>query len=178
MNKKELREYIKSQKGLFSSQQLKEISMPIIARLTSLECFKEANNILLYYSLPDEVYTHSLISELTIQGKNIFLPFVKREGEMSIRPCLSPTILKKGAYNIMEPTGEDMKRYEDIEIAVVPGVAFDVQNHRLGRGKGYYDRFLPKIKSAVKIGLAFRFQMFDTIPVNSDDVVMDMVIHS
>lgn len=74
MNKKELREYIKSQKGLFSSQQLKEISMPIIARLTSLECFKEANNILLYYSLPDEVYTHSLISELTIQGKNIFLP--------------------------------------------------------------------------------------------------------
>jgi 5-formyltetrahydrofolate cyclo-ligase len=84
--------------------------------------------------------------------------------------------LQRGAFNIMEPTGALFTDYDAIEVAIVPGMAFDAEGHRLGRGKGYYDRFLAKIPHAYKIGLCFSWQLIDEVPHDTNDIMMDEVI--
>jgi 5-formyltetrahydrofolate cyclo-ligase len=83
--------------------------------------------------------------------------------------------LRVGAYNILEPVGPVFSDYDSIDLAVVPGVAFTADGIRLGRGKGYYDRLLPRIK-ARKIGICFPFQILHSIPAESFDIRMDEVI--
>lgn len=85
-----------------------------------------------------------------MSGKHILLPRVTGEGTMELRRYTGPSDLAQGAYNIMEPTGEVFDNYTDINIAVIPGVAFDKDGNRMGRGKGYYDRLLHKLANIVK----------------------------
>ena len=79
-------------------------------------------------------------------------------------------------FGIGEPTGEEWKDLGAVELIVVPGVAFDKQNNRMGRGRGFYDRLLKSTPNAVKVGVAYDFQMLDTIPVEPHDVKMNRVI--
>ena len=81
-----------------------------------------------------------------------------------------------GIYGIAEPTGEIFTDYAAIEFIVVPGVAFDAKGNRLGRGKGYYDRLLPRIPSAYKAGICFPFQLVEEVPAESFDIRMDIII--
>jgi 5-formyltetrahydrofolate cyclo-ligase len=83
--------------------------------------------------------------------------------------------LERGAFGILEPTGEVFLDYNQIELAIVPGMAFDKAGHRLGRGKGYYDRLLPNLHCP-KIGLALPCQIADEIPTEEWDIFMDEVI--
>ena len=84
--------------------------------------------------------------------------------------------MKKGKLNIMEPDGEIFSDYSKIDLAIIPGVAFDHLKNRLGRGKGYYDNFL-KNKFIFKIGVCFEFQLLDKIPTTNDDIKMDLIIY-
>jgi 5-formyltetrahydrofolate cyclo-ligase len=86
--------------------------------------------------------------------------------------------LERGAFGILEPRGEVFLDYDQVEVAIVPGMAFDKAGHRLGRGKGFYDRLLPRLTQAHKIGVCFPFQYLDEIPCEEHDVVMDEVISS
>ena len=85
------------------------------------------------------------------------------------------TRLELGAFHIEEPTGENTVDPADIELIVVPAVAYDRKGNRLGRGKGFYDRLLRTTK-ATKIGVGYEFQLLDEIPVEPHDVGMDIVI--
>ena len=76
----------------------------------------------------------------------------------------------------MEPTGEVFDNYTDIDLAVIPGVAFDKDGNRMGRGKGYYDRLLPKLGNTYKIGICLPFQLVEKIPTDEHDVRMDEVL--
>ena len=87
---------------------------------------------MLYYSLPGEVDTHTLVDSLLMSGKHILLPRVTGEGTMELRRYTGPSDLAQGAYNIMEPTGEVFDNYTDIDLAVIPGVAFDKDGNRTG----------------------------------------------
>ena len=80
-------------------------------------------------------------------------------------------------FGIGEPTGTVFDRLEEIDMIVVPGVAFDRRGNRMGRGRGFYDRLLSTTPTAYKVGVAFDFQMFDAIPVEPFDMPMDKVIH-
>lgn len=95
---------------------------------------------------------------------------------MIVCPLNSPDDLQEGAFHILEPTGTAFTDYDSIEIAVVPGMSFDAEGHRLGRGKGYYDRFLPRIPRAYKIGICFDFQKTPHVPTDAHDVPMDEVL--
>ena len=95
---------------------------------------------------------------------------------MELRRYTGPSDLAIGAYNIMEPTGEVYDDYKEIDLAVIPGVAFDAEGNRMGRGKGYYDRFLPLVPQAYKLGVCFPFQKVDSIPTDEHDIRMDEVI--
>ena len=176
MDKQELRNYIRMQKQLFTEQQLREQSSAIIQRLLASPVINQAKTILMYYSLPDEVCTHHALDLLVGAGKHILLPVVIGETTMEIRCYTGPADLQGGFFHIMEPIGQLFTDYEQIDVAVVPGMAFDKRGNRLGRGKGYYDRFLSQLTRIYKIGICFDFQKLPGIPADEHDVKMDIVI--
>ncbi|MBR0180951.1 MAG: 5-formyltetrahydrofolate cyclo-ligase [Prevotella sp.] len=175
MLKKELRKHIREIKRQFSQQQLEELSLPIITRLKSR--LTDAKTILAYYSLPDEVDTRQLLDDLVAEGKTVLLPKVVDDENMEIRRYTGRQDLREGILHLMEPVGEPFTAYEDIDIVVVPGLAFDAAGHRLGRGRGYYDRFFT-LHSLLftTIGVCFDFQKVAEVPVDEYDFPVDEVI--
>ena len=172
---------MRQRKQQYTQQQLEELSLPVLARLRPR--LAEARTILAYYSLPDEVNTHQLIDDLLADGKTVLLPTVIEEGLMEWHVYSSKSELKNGAFGIGESAGElysGFSKYtspsEKQMIALVPGVAFDAVGRRLGRGKGYYDRFLGAHPHIYKIGVCFDFQRVMEVPVDEQDVPVDEVI--
>ncbi len=176
ITKKELRQKVRLLKKQYTEEQLKELSYDIIRKLLELPNVREANTIVLYCSLPDEVYTLDAIHLLKDAGKKILLPAVISETDMELREYHNDNDLKKGYFNILEPCGTPYYNYSAIDTIIVPGMGFDKEGNRLGRGKGYYDRFLERVKGAKKIGICFPFQYFDSIQADEHDIKMDIVI--
>ena len=189
MRKDELRKQMRQQKRQFTPQQLEELSLPIIARLK--ERLKDARTILAYYSLPDEVNTHSLVDELLAEGNTVLLPKVVDADTMVICRYTGPHDLQEGVLHLMEPIGEPFTAYENIDVVIVPGMAFDAQGRRLGRGRGYYDRFLSSLGTVLSessdgdslrtvpselIGVCFDFQKVPEVPTDACDIPVDEVI--
>src|SRR5574344_2828255 len=171
----DLRKYIRDLKCRYTQEQLSEQSSTIIKRLTENRRFISSRTILLYYSLPDDVDTHRLIERIS-KTKEVLLPVVIDDTKMELRHFHDMTDMHKGAYDIMEPTGAIFEEYKKIDLAIVPGMAFDAKGHRLGRGKGYYDRFLKQLSNAYKIGVCFDFQKVETVPSCEHDVLMDEIL--
>ena len=86
-------------------------------------------------------------------------------------------MIESGPYKILEPVGKSFKNYDTIDIAIVPGVAFDKQGNRLGHGKAYYDRELKLMPKAYKIGICFAFQILGNIPIDVHDIPMNCILH-
>ncbi len=178
MTKREIREQIRLQKRQYSEAQLRQLSQPVIEALLSHPRVIQAQSILLYHSLPDEVYTHEAIRIFLNKGKRIFLPVITNDGMMEIREFRKDSSLQEGAYHIMEPTCKEKEETDaaGCELAVIPGVAFDRYGNRLGRGKGYYDQFLCRHPTVYTIGICFPFQMTDTIPTEPHDIPVNEVV--
>ena len=178
MLKSELRSQIRHTKRQFTQQQLDGLSLPIISRLK--ERLRDAHVVMAYYALPDEVCTHQLIDDLLAEGKTVLLPKVLDDETMELRRYTGPDSLYEGAFHIMEPVGESFTDYQQIDVALIPGMAFDAQGHRLGRGKGYYDRFLSQFLAPDSqlrtIGVCFDFQKVEEVPVEANDIPVDEVI--
>ena len=180
VTKEELRRSVRRLKQQYTPAQLEQLSQAVIARLRPR--LVEAQTILAYYSLPDEVCTRQLIDELIAEGKTVLLPKVLDAGRMELRRYTGPHDLTEGAYGIMEPVGEPFTDYALIDIALIPGMAFDAAGHRLGRGRGYYDRFLSLLIPPSSLllprffGLCFDFQKVDTVPSDDHDIPVDIVI--
>lgn len=192
MDKQELRKEIRNRKRQFSQDQLGELSLSAISKLRKHPKVMTAHTLLLYYSLPDEVNTHEWIDELVAEGKRVLLPVVVNDKDMVIREYTGKHDLAEGSFHIMEPIGKlfPIEKYPEIEVAIIPGMSFDDTGHRLGRGKGYYDRFLTKLRSmeenhcerkeadgteVYKIGICFGFQKLQEIPFESHDILVDEV---
>lgn len=180
MNKQELRKEIRNRKRQFSQAQLGELSLSVISKLMTHPKVIAAKTILLYYSMPDEVNTHEWIDELAKQGKRVLLPVVIDGENMILREYTGRQDLKEGSYHILEPVGKlfPTTRYKEIEVGIIPGMSFDKQGHRLGRGKGYYDRFLQQVPHIYKIGICFGFQKEEHIPTDKYDQTMDETVFS
>ena len=151
-----------------------QLSAEIIAALEAHPAFRAANVVLLYHSLPDEVNTHECLQRWSKQ-KCILLPVVIGN-DLELRRYTGPEDLTVGAYGIEEPVGEAFTDYEKIDFIAVPGVAFDRAGNRLGRGKGYYDRLLPRIPQAYKARICFPFQLVNEVPAEPFDICMDEII--
>ena len=134
------------------------------------------STLLTYWPLPDEVDIRPLIDQLVAEGKTVVLPKVTGDETMELRRYTSRDDLQEGAFHILEPVGEPFTDYDQIDVALVPGMAFDAAGHRLGRGKGYYDRFLAAHPHLYKIGVCFPFQRVAEVPSEAHDIIMDEVI--
>lgn len=192
MDKQELRKEIRNRKRQFSQDQLGELSLSAISKLRKHPKVMAAHTLLLYYSLPDEVNTHEWIDELVAEGKRVLLPVVVNDKDMVIREYTGKHDLAEGSFHIMEPIGKlfPIEKYPEIEVAIIPGMSFDDTGHRLGRGKGYYDRFLTKLRGMEEnhcerkeadgtevyiIGICFGFQKLQEIPFENHDILVDEV---
>lgn len=176
MNQKHLlRKAIRDIKASYSPKELEALSLPLLQRIESHPHFQASQTILLYHSLADEVFTHNFINRWAGK-KEIILPAVAGD-ELVLYRYNGPSCLTTGAFGILEPTGIPFTDYSRIALAIIPGMAFDHKGHRLGRGKGYYDRLLPQLPHAYKIGLCYPFQFLHTeIPCEPHDQLMDEVI--
>jgi 5-formyltetrahydrofolate cyclo-ligase len=165
-----------------NSQADKEVSRKseiIKKKLFSLPEFEKAKFVMFYASKPKEVATKSMIDKALRAGKRVALPRCTSKGTVVAKEIRNRhTDLEKGTYGIREPRKHRRNVEPDkIDIVIVPGVAFDKKNRRIGRGKGYYDRFLESLpRDAVKIGLAFDFQIVKNLPVDSHDIPVSKVI--
>ena len=173
MNKQLIRTNISALKKNYSTQILFELSQKICDRLAQTDVFQKAHCIALYFGMKDEVQTSSLIEEWS--GKKIIALPVVHGNDINFHTFTGKENLNKGIFEIPEPTSGDIISPEDIDLFIVPGVAFDRNCNRLGRGKGYYDRYLKGINKPI-IGICFDFQLIDTIPAENHDVKMTMVI--
>ncbi|MCC8174254.1 MAG: 5-formyltetrahydrofolate cyclo-ligase [Odoribacter sp.] len=175
IEKKMLRQQVKERKNAYTSSELMEMSKDIFKKLEKEELFKQANVIAIYWSLPDEVYTQEFIEKWS--NKKVFLlPCIEGE-DIVFRKYESKQNLKAGeGLKIPEPCGSMIYKPEDIELMIVPGMAFDKRGGRLGRGKGYYDRFM-KSCFASKVGVCFPFQLVDFVPMEIHDLKVDKVLY-
>lgn len=127
-------------------------SLCVCRKIINTAEWQSCKNILLYEPLSDEVSLSLLFEEAKAMGIQVWMPTNGADAEM-----LSDIVLRK------------------IDLAIIPGRAFTVDGYRLGRGKGYYDRLIPRL-SCKTIGVAFDCQIFDTLPVDDWDVRLDMVL--
>ena len=175
MHKDDLRRQIRQLKRQFTPQQLEELSLPIVARLR--QRLNDVQTIAAYYPLSDEVDIRPLLDEWIAEGKTIFLPKVTDDDTMELCRYTGRDDMQEGAFHIMEPA--DVSKEPslcNIDVILVPGVAFDAAGHRLGRGRGYYDRFLAAHLGMHKIGVCFDFQKVSEVPVDVNDITVDALI--
>ena len=140
--------------------------------------FVAARRILLFHSLPDEVDTHGLIERYQ-NSKTIYLPTVADDTELELHAVDPSQPMHRGAFGILEASGPLLppELYHTIDLAIVPGQAFDHEGNRLGRGRGYYDRLLPRLKCHT-IGLCYPYQLIDNVPHDIHDARVDEVVCS
>lgn len=170
MTKKEIRAGIRALKKSFGAERLLEMSKNLNCRLLPNAEFQKAKIVMLYYPLWDEVDTREMIDKALDWGKRVILPTVVGDDIVPVE-VTKETEWVKGPFDIMEPVAAPYGG--EIDFILVPGVAFDENMNRLGRGKGYYDRFLCKRPDSYRLGVCFKFQMVAEVPVEPFDLPMN-----
>ncbi len=174
--KKALRIEIRQLKRACPLEERRRKSLSVWEAVERDEVFQQAETVLAYWSMDDEVYTHDFVKRWA-GSKTLLLPCVKGD-ELELRYFDGEERLQPGeGYAIPEPVGELFADWGKIDLILVPGVAFDKFGNRLGRGKGYYDKVL-KQTGAYKLGVCFDFQLVERVPVEPHDVKMDRVVAS
>lgn len=177
--KSEIRKRMIAQRNAIPRKEIEEKSRAIQKRVTALEEIRLAPTLMVYLSFGSEVLTDDLIRWCWGEGKRIVVPFCHVESR-ELTACRIDGFdeLVTGHYGIRAPK-EGLLRPVDggeIEAILVPAVAFDRRGYRIGYGGGYYDRFLPKVPRALKIGVAFTSQIIEEIPVDGHDLPVDVIV--
>ena len=171
-NKNEIRQQIQELKKQLSEGQKVQAADSVFNKIELLPEFKSAKKILMYWSITDELPTHKFVEKWSAE-KEILLPSVV-DDDIVIKKYSAKENLKRGNLGIYEPETDGLY-VGKIDIAIVPGVAFDLKMNRLGRGKGYYDRFFNDVETQ-NWGVGYDFQVVSSVPANDDDKPMNKVI--
>ena len=178
-----LRKKIKDIYKTLGISEITEKSKKILDNLKQLEIWNKAGIILAFLPLADEPDTTCIIEEALTQEKKVTVPRINNnEITFHYITSLSKDSLAKHDYGMLEPLKEadpvDINNFNNSKILILtPGMAFDKQCNRLGRGKSFYDRYLSKCgKNCIKAGICFNFQITDNLPFENHDVQLDFVI--
>jgi len=179
VSKNELRQIVAERKKELAETQT--LSQAVLERLHELKDFQTASVIMTYVDFGKEVRTVPLISEL-LSTKRVVIPYCQDE-EISLFWLKNLKELAPGAFGILEPKlelrhlSERKVKLEELKFIIVPGTAFDPNGGRVGRGKGYFDRFLKKVPDSVPlVGLAFECQMFPEVPMEPRDKRLTAIV--
>ncbi len=176
ISKKELRQQIKQLKAI-TPVAVREVEASMVFNaIKAMPVWQQAQHILCYWSLPDELPTHESVNRWLADGKNIYLPRVNGD-DLEIVPYIGPESLDdNNKFHIGEPVGDAVSA-SCLELIIVPAVALDGHRNRLGRGKGFYDRLL-STTDCPTIGVACDFQLVEVVPVESHDRPLDCIVTS
>lgn len=179
--KKDFRKQVIESRKNKDSEFISINSQIITEKLLSMDCIQQASTIMLYLDFNNEVKTDQLITKLISLRKTVTSPVTIKD-ERKLIPY-EITNLKEGinigAYGIREPNKDISNEIDvkNIDVLIVPAVAYDKNCYRLGYGGGYYDRFIERLRDdAITIGIAFDLQLFDSIPKEEHDAQLNYII--
>jgi 5-formyltetrahydrofolate cyclo-ligase len=173
-DKKSLRAEVRRRIKLMSDEEKQRNAATIFAKVEATVAFANANCIALFVALWDEVPTTEALERWRAMGKRVVVPRV--EGDIMRYYDYHPDKMAVGAFGIIEPTGEDEVSAEAIDLMIVPARAFTPKGDRLGRGGGFYDKYMSlEGFRAVKYGVAYACQIFDSLPTDPHDIPVDKV---
>ncbi len=178
-SKAELRVEARKRRDLLPAALRAESSAVVTRRVLAMREFEGAGTVLAYQSFGSELDTAALLTAVLARGKVLLLPRVNREaGLLEVyRVKDLDADLRAGVWGIREPDPEEceMSNVEQVDLAIVPGLAFDRTGGRVGYGKGYYDGLLARF-TGYKVAVAFQVQVFDAVPMELYDVRMDLLV--
>ena len=176
ITKNQLRTEMAASRKVLDADWLTENSRRIIDRLMLLDSFSSAETVAVYRSIGGEVQTEPLIHACWSSGKSVCIPAYSETKKSYVMSKITPeTLYIKGHLGIEEPTPLLIADYSMIDLMIVPGVAFDRNGGRLGRGGGYYDRILEAYAGRTA-AVAFDFQLVEQVPVEPHDRPVDAVV--
>lgn len=168
-----LRAIIEQRRRIMSKEEVADQSARIISQIEEMSAFREAKTVLMYYPIHNEVDLRPLLEKYRDQ-KTFLFPVTHRHS-MEVRPYDGEDMMRKGRYGVPEPQTQTYKGH--IDIIFVPGVVFDHHRHRIGRGGGYFDKYLTKHPGSKKIGVCYSFQLKKhSIPHTFLDHKVDRVV--
>ncbi len=173
MDAKELLRYkMKDARNGITGGMRKEYEEYIVQNVLALEAVKNARCVATYLAKGSEVDTHKLIECLRKDGKKVLVPITTDRIELVEFTSFGD--LERGKFGVPEPRTK-IGDTDEPDVIIVPGLAFDLDMHRVGYGKGYYDRLLKTVKST-RIGICYDFQIVEKIPRHGHDEQMDRIV--
>ena len=155
---------------------LAEDGASIRRRLLANDVYCQAKTVFCYVSFRREVDTLPLLRQILLDGKSLAVPFILSPGQMEARRIVSVDALVPGSFGILEPSADTaVLSPAELDLILVPGLAFDVARYRLGRGAGYYDRYLRECPGCT-VALAYALQMVEDLPREAHDFQLDQVL--
>lgn len=181
MNKEEIRKVILQKRLNLTPEEIKEKSQQIFFHLFHTPEFIKSSKVMFYVATKSEVQTEEMIKSSLVDGKKVFVPIISKE-PIDLLPSLILDFdqeLTKGSMGIWEPKKEYFRLYPpiELELIILPGVAFDSHGNRIGRGKGYYDNFLKRVSPLTHlIALSFEIQIVEHILPEKDDIPVHKIV--
>ena len=173
-DKRTLRKAVRAEIAKLSAEEKSSLSSQIISKIADLEPLHNASVIALFASLPDEPQTAALTEQLLCENRRVVIPRIEGE-EMNFYDISEG--VETGSFGIMEPTSTTPVEPSEIDVMILPGVAFTTEGARCGRGKGFYDKYLSRNGfRAYTIGVCYPCQIVEIIPTEEHDKVLDCVI--
>ena len=177
--KQALRESILDARKNIKVQEKEKLDFEILTILLDLNKFREAKNIFLFVSLPDEVNTHAILDSAWKSGKKIALPRIEdgKLAKMEFYSCSGWQDLVPGPLGLLQPVPSCCPAERCPDLMLVPGLAFDRSGNRVGYGKGFYDRYFAKSGRAntFLMGVAYSWQVLPTVPVENTDYPVNAI---
>lgn len=193
--KRALRKRVGGSVAAMPAEELRNQSLKVAERVVGCSKFRDARAVAVFLSMPNgELSTECLLANIFAQSKKCFVPRVEGVRSMSMYQCFGEADIlsfERSKWQIPEPPADDGKREkalacDELDLIIVPGVAFDFANNRIGHGRGYYDTYFSALQQARSqrglampylLGVALAPQMVDSVPVEGTDWVLNQVAH-
>lgn len=176
MPKRSIRAQLLAERKSLSVEACAELSGVVQQRLIDSGALAAVGCVALYSSIHNEVFTGVVAAKALAAGVVVTFPRVQGDNLVFVE-IADLSELSPGAFGVLEPQGERLVPCQDLDLVVVPGIAFDMTGHRLGYGRGFYDRALDDCRSScVKVGLAYDFQLTDSLPTAAHDRTLSVLM--
>jgi 5-formyltetrahydrofolate cyclo-ligase len=176
MPKRPIREQLLAARRHCSPETCLHLSLLVQARFLGSEVYQWAKSVCLYSAFMNEVQTEQVARRCLDDGKRLAYPRVAGMGLQFVEVS-GPEEMVPGAFGIPEPTGKHLLTHTELDLMIVPGVAFDTVGHRLGYGRGYYDRAMAGCPERLqRVGFAYEFQLVDHLPAAEHDVRLTQLV--
>ncbi|MFA4891617.1 MAG: 5-formyltetrahydrofolate cyclo-ligase [Candidatus Gracilibacteria bacterium] len=174
-NKTSIRKRLLKKRLQLTKKEVENLSKRILKKLIKRPEFKASRVVLLYHPIKNEVDPIQLLS---VKTKILALPRICKNNRLHIHKVTDPQTLTIGRFNIKEPSTKNPTiARKNLDLIITPGLAFDPKGHRIGYGKGYFDKLFKNLSTkCVKIALAYDFQIIENVPADKHDQKVDLII--